>query len=280
MDKKIATIYDNMMSELEQLAGRSENILQRATQSYRCVERYLDELKAYILSYTFRDKQEEIQFFKHTKPMFLKELLYHMEIFQVEAWKSPVGRDEEIGHYKIAAKRVDLYFKRYNDLYTYFRTGSTLHDEQYFVRGAVCEDIAAISVSDMDSRFSTVYSFQFAKMQAYEEFGDYLYRCLQNLENPGGRLLGDKARSTIRWTDSKADLIELAYSIYARGSMNNGKADIKQIIISLEAAFNISLGNFYRTFQNLRIRKKNRTPYLDATRQELIQLMDSADSNY
>lgn len=280
MDKKTATLYESMMDDLEQLAATSENILQRAEQSYRCVEKYLVQLKEYIISYTFSDKQEEIQFFKHTKPMFLKELLYHMEIFQVEAWKSPVGRDEEIAHYKIAARRVDLYFKRYNDLYTYFRTGSSLHDEQYFLRAAFCEDIAAISVSDMDARFSTVYSFQFAKMQAYEEFGDYLYRCVQSLENPGARALGDKGKSTIHWTDSKADLIELAYSIYARGSMNHGKADIKQIITSLEAAFNVSLGNFYRTFQNLRIRKKNRTPFLDAAKQDLIKCMDSADMNY
>ncbi|MBS1529517.1 MAG: RteC domain-containing protein [Bacteroidetes bacterium] len=280
MDKKIATLYEHMTDDLEQLAATSENILQRAEQSYRCVEKYLAELKEYIISYTFGDKQEEVHFFKHTKPLFLKELLYHMEIFQVEAWKSPVGRDEEIAHYKVAARRVDLYFKRYNDLYTYFRTGSSIHDERYFVRDAFCADIAAISVSDMDARFSTVYSFQFAKMQAYEEFADYLYRCVQSLENPGTRVPGEKAKSALRWTDSKADLIELSYGLYARGAINHGKADIKQIITALEAAFNVSLGNFYRTFQNLRIRKKNRTPFWDAGKEDLIKCMDSADLNY
>ncbi|MGN6568034.1 MAG: RteC domain-containing protein [Flavipsychrobacter sp.] len=279
MNKEISSIYEAMLEALDQIAMTSENILQRAMQSYKVVEQALLQLKKYIIAHQFTGKQDEIFFFKNLKPMFLKELLYYMEIFQVESWKPPVGREEEIAHYRLGAHRADIYFKRYNELYTYYRTGNTIHDERYFLRESKSDLITPISMSDTDTRFSTVYSFQFAKLQAYEQFSNYLHRCIYNLEHPGAPLSdGEKNKSAIVWTDSKSALIELGYGIYAKGSINHGKADIKQIMTALEIAFNTSLGNFYRTFQNLRIRKKNRTPYWDGAKEDLLKSMDNTDN--
>jgi hypothetical protein len=268
-----------MNEALEALAMTSENILQRAERSYHVVEHTLGELKEYIIPYIFKDESEEIKFFKEIKPMFLKELIYYMEVFQVEAWKPPVGRADEIAHYGLGARRVDFYFKRYNELYTYYRKGSCENDEHYFLRKQTGPGlITPISLSDMDPRFSTVYSFHFSKIQAYEQFSNYLQQCVYRLEHPGMEQAKDESKKSHNiWTDSKADLIELAYGIYARGSVNHGKADIKEIITALEIIFNVNLGNFYRTFQNLRIRKKNRTPYWDAAKNDLIKIMDNTD---
>ena len=44
-----------------------------------------------------------------------------------------------------------------------------------------------------------------------------------------------------------------------------------------ENAFNIKPGNFYRTFQNMRIRKKSRTNYLDLLKDNLEKLMNDTD---
>lgn len=277
MDKKIAVIYQTMMENLEGVAVTSHNILQRAEQSYKIIEQALLQLKEHIIGNNFPDKVAEINFFKKTKPLFLKELLYYMEVFQVESWKPPVGRDEQIAHYRLGAHRADLYFKRYNELYTYYRTGSTLYDEAYFLRESKSNLITPISLSDTDTRFSTVHSFQFAKLQAYEQFSDYLFRCIYNLEHPGAPTPNQSSMNTLQWTDAKADFVELAYGIYSKGSINHGKADIKQIIAALEIAFNTSVGNFYRIFQNIRIRKKNRTLYWDEAKEFLIKNMDKTD---
>ena len=270
-------LYAKMTQALEQVAMSSDNILQRSKLSYRLVEQILGELKEFIINYTFKDKDEEIKFFKEIKPMFLRELIYHMEVFQVEAWKPPVGREDEIAHYGLGARRVDFYLKRTNELYNYYRTGSTTNDELYFLRTETAPDlITPISLSDIDPKFSTVYSFTFAKMQAYELFSNYLHQCVYRLEHPGMEQKKEESKKSL-WTDSKADLIELGYGIYARGSVNHGKADIKEIITALEIAFDTTVGNFWRTFQNLRIRKKNRTPYWDGAKNELNKLMDNTD---
>ncbi len=45
-----------------------------------------------------------------------------------------------------------------------------------------------------------------------------------------------------RWTAQKIALVELGYSIYAACVLNNGKADIKEIMTYLEASFKVDLG--------------------------------------
>ncbi|MEG2391707.1 MAG: RteC domain-containing protein, partial [Pseudomonas sp.] len=54
------------------------------------------------------------------------------------------------------------------------------------------------------------------------------------------------------WTDPKNAAVELGYAIYAKGSLNNGNVDIKEIMTYLESSFNIDLGDYYRTYLSLK----------------------------
>ncbi|WP_158638411.1 RteC domain-containing protein [Panacibacter ginsenosidivorans] len=55
---------------------------------------------------------------------------------------------------------------------------------------------------------------------------------------------------------------------------------MKDIAQLLEAVFGIDLGNYYRTFQEIRIRKSGRTNYLDQLKATLIRYMDETDLEY
>ena len=74
-------------------------------------------------------------------------------------------------------------------------------------------------------------------------------------------------------------LRELLYALQSAGLFNNSKIDRKQLANQLEHFFNIDLGNYYRVFQEMRIRKINRTTFLDQLKDRLIQRMDEADEN-
>lgn len=283
MEKFTSTLYANMTEQLDQLVFSTDNILKRAERSYRVVEHTLEELKEYIIDYTFKDKQEEIKFFKEIKPMFLRELLYFMEVFQVESWKPPVGKADEITHYMIGAKRVDLYFKTNNELYNYYRTGSSIHDQQYFLRNQEsAEFIAPISTTDLDPQFSTFHSIQFATIQAYEQFATYLEQCIYRIEHPEAvKAAEEREAHTTAWTDPKVDLIEMGYGIFVRGSVNNGKASLKQIMKMLGKMFNVDLGNYAVVIQqNIRLRKrKSRMHYLSSVIESSERRMDDLDAN-
>lgn len=76
----------------------------------------------------------------------------------------------------------------------------------------------------------------------------------------------------------KVAAIELGYSIYAVGVLNNGNADIKEIMTYIEASFKIDLGDYYRTYLAMRERKRDRTPFLNSLIQKLLRKMDEDDN--
>ena len=80
-----------------------------------------------------------------------------------------------------------------------------------------------------------------------------------------------------KWTDTKSAAVELGYAIYAKGSINNGNADIKEIMSYLEVAFKVELGDYYRTYLSLKNRKKDRTVFLNSLIDNLVKKMDKGD---
>jgi RteC protein len=80
-----------------------------------------------------------------------------------------------------------------------------------------------------------------------------------------------------QWTASKANLIELIYALQSAGVFNNGQIGIKRIAEVFENLFQIDLGNYYHVFNEMRLRKKNRTSLLDHLKEKIIQKMDTMD---
>jgi hypothetical protein len=109
---------------------------------------------------------------------------------------------------------------------------------------------------------------------------DYLTRAVNRLtanKSESGKSVND---TVLKWTDSKTGLIELMYALRQKGCFNHGQAEIKEIAEFFEQTLDIDLGNYYRTFQEIRIRKSGRTNFLDQLKTVLIQYMDDVDLNY
>lgn len=63
------------------------------------------------------------------------------------------------------------------------------------------------------------------------------------------------------------------------GSFIKGTVDLKDLAIGFENLFHTDLENYYRVFQEIRIRKESRTTFLDQLKERLIKRMDEADEN-
>ena len=73
------------------------------------------------------------------------------------------------------------------------------------------------------------------------------------------------------------DLIELIYALHAVKSINNGQVEIKDIASLVQEAFNIELGDYYRTFIEIRSRKIHPTKFLDNLKKSLTNRILQAD---
>lgn len=272
----MSSLYQEMCEQLEHIETEQENMLDRARQSYTIVEEALRSLKEFMLSYSFQDKQEEIRFFKEEKPRFLKEFIYYAELFYIES-NRPVGRRKtQKAHLELGLERTRIFFERNNYLYSYYRTGQTYLDETFFLSSGQEIPLLPAYTLDIDSRFSTIYSYKIAKLQAFEQLRDYLQTAIISLDNPMFAPSAGQHKKK-KWRGSKAELIELGYALQSRGVF--GSADVKQVINYLEDCFDTKVGNFYRVFQGQRIRKKSRTSFLDSLKESLIRRMDYSDLN-
>ena len=265
---------------LNEIATTSENLLQRSERSYTAVQQSLQRVKEFIGGYTFYDREEEIRFFKVLKPQFLRQLIYYWKVFHLEADKPQRDKEELMAWYKQKIERISHFFQESHSLYIYYRLSRSDKDECYFTRDADGYEILPEYSLEIDKQFCTVHSLKLARLQAYEMLNEYLLSELYALQHPSSQtdlvFTGNKPDTT--WTDSKVDLIELGYSIQSRGSVNHGRADVKLVMNALEYAFNISTGNYYAVFQqNIRIRKKSRTVYIDELKDALNKRMDDSD---
>jgi hypothetical protein len=273
--------YDQLDAELKTIIQEEENVI---IQSDKCIDKilpYISVLKN-ALAAGFTDQAEEIEFFKYIKPRFFSRLIYHVNILKIES-KRPTGSHKtQVKYLSKELDKLKTYFDDNSDFYQYYRIGSTHLDDKYFVRNQVNVRLHTDPhVFDYDTNFSTSHDFKMSMILANEMLRGFLNSALIELEQLKFSIskVQEAPKKKLIWTAPKTALIELAYGLQASGAFNNSNADVRQIATYLQSVFNVDLGNYYRTFQEIRIRKSGRTNFIDEMRKKLIRRMDESDEN-
>ena len=245
------------------------------------LQRSLEDMRTCIVNHPFSNKEEEIYFFKHIKPEVLSRLLYFTEIYNTEMRK-PHGSIEVLKkYYNDRLDELTSYFESNLDFYQYYRSKATHLDSHYFVRGHIDFKLCPNCVPyDRDPEFSTCYDHKAAQILANDMLCIYLNKKLHGVDK---QVIIAKSRSFLpehpfRWTATKIAAVELGYAIFAAGILNNGQADIKEIMTFMEASFQIDLGDYYRTYITMKDRKKDRTSFLNSLIKSLLKKMDEDDN--
>jgi hypothetical protein len=234
----------------------------------------MEQLRNHVMDNPFSSKKDEIHFFKKLKPRFYAVLIYYLKVYKIEIGM-PTGSNEI--YLQGEQKKINGFFFKHLEFIQYLRSGSNYLDEIYFLRGR--REVYVHSnpwYFDIDPGFSTGFDHVVARVLANDRLDGYLNDALSLLKANSR----DFSQNTpLTWTGSKTGLVELIYACQSSGVFNNGDADIRQISDFLQRSFNVSLGNLYRVFQEIRIRKKGRTFFLDQLREKLIERMDHTDEN-
>jgi hypothetical protein len=276
----VKNLYDNLLEELSLYADLGALPVRKVTGALTRISEAVAKLQDFITITPFETAADEIQFFKYDKPAFICEQFYAMEIFTIETARPQNDVILLKTFYEQELKYISRFLEQNKFLYAYYQNDMQALDHLLFVRGAKPSDIPVPDIIGLDPAFNTCCDNLFAKFMAFDRLQEYLLAELCALEHPSSTanipVINDKPDTT--WTDSKVDLIELGYAIQSRGSVNRGKADVKLIMTALEYAFNINTGNYYAVFQqNIRIRKKSRTVYIDKLKDALDGRMDDSD---
>lgn len=282
VDEFSISLYAEMERHLGELNAKDGAYLQNSRLSSGIILGYISKLKTFVSSYKFFNKVEEINFFKHLKPKFYSLLIYHQKVIFILS-HLPLSTLNEIKNYYLnELRKINDYINSNDEFVTYYRSQATSFDEIYFLRKEP-DSWLLMNFEDYetDLNFTTIYDHKISKIIAFELLSEFIKSTLAKLEIQHDLSGGQKSstQTNVNWTGSKVALVELLYALQSTGSCNNGTIDLKQLASHFEKIFNIDLGNYYRVFQEMRIRKINRTTFLDQLKDRLIQRMDEADEN-
>lgn len=280
MEEFVNMIISQINMEIENTCINSDVSSDKALHMLNFIRPLFERLREYIHEYTFQDVNEEIAFFKDIKPFILSKLIYFNDVYLLELRKPNGGKEVLKEYYKKKQMSITEFCNAHLDFYQYYRSKATHLDRYYFLRGhedyKLCHNCGMF---DKDPLFSTCYDNKVARMLAYDMLEIYLQQQLQDIEKQ--EIIGSSRISLpdnpFRWTGTKIAAIELGYAIYAAGVLNNGNADIKEIMTYIEASFKIDLGDYYRTYLTMRERKKDKTSFLTNLINKLLRKMEDDD---
>lgn len=127
MKTKYQAIFDELQNELELLISSNENPALHAEDAIKMIDSDVCLVNDLICSYEFPTKEEEILFFKTTKPKYLSLLLYYNCIYKLESSKPDCSK-RELKKYLTAQRMVLSCFADENrEFYKYYKTGSTCY---------------------------------------------------------------------------------------------------------------------------------------------------------
>ena len=273
----IETYFSTLLQEIDRYTGtvnlEGENIIPGCREMMNYLKGKMIELKNFALSREFKDDAEEIRFFKYQKPLILGRLLYFYKLYQIESNRPP-SYELAVGYYQGEIEKLKTVFERSLSFFQYYRSGATYRNSFYFKRGQTeISPETDTFLFEPEAEFSTGYDRLVARLIAVELLLAFLTRRMR--EPADGEPLSGKK---LYWTDKKAAAVELIYGIHAVGSVDNGKADIIDIVTAFERTFHIDLGDVYHTFISMRNRKNSRTVYLEQMIVKLLKRMDETDS--
>lgn len=260
-------------AKIEQIECSEISMINKSLEASRILAEAFNQLKLFVLSYNFKDEDEEILFFKEAKPRLCSRLIYYRKVYNIEM-NRPTGIDKQREYLSELQDNINKYNTKRLDFIRYYRSGSSHLDILYFLRGKKnIEQYLETFNYEFDPDFSTNCDFKVAKILANDMLSAYLVQEMELLNDNGMKTysFGFPAIK-LTWKGSKVELQEQIVAWDSLGTF--GDVPLTQLYSYIQNVFNIQLdSNLSRSFGELKIRNTP-TPFLDKLKDALLRRMN------
>ena len=278
MTNEIQHILDECKLALDEVNQKNLSDFLNVETGIKISRKYLQQLRVVLRKRNFLNKENEILFFKKQKPFIYGQLKFYAKLYKYLMQK-PRGTDKSKRSYlDNEIKKLQEYYYYNSEFIKYYRQNATFLDEFYFLRGN--DNIGLLSDTShfyTDAEFSTSHDNAVAKILAYDLLLNHYTNELNDLKKSTRKISNNEKlleSLNLTWTSNKIDLIELIYALIASGAV---KGDIKDLATAFEKILDIDLGNYYRSFLEIRGRKEDFARFLDLLKTSLIKKIREAD---
>jgi hypothetical protein len=245
----------------------------KSLEASRVLREAYSQLKAFVLSYTFPNEEEEILFFKEIKPRLCFRLIYYRKLHNIELDR-PIGTEKQREYLTELLNDINKYNHKRLDFIRYYRSGSSHWDSLYFLRGqADTEQYMETFSHEFDSDFTTNGDFKVAKILSNDMLSDYLMREIEALNDNNNLIIGSFGFPAVKltWKGTKAEFQEQILAWDSAATF--GDIPFTQLHSYMQNVFNIQLdSHLSRILDDLKTRNTP-TPFLDKLKNALLRRM-------
>jgi hypothetical protein len=254
-------LRESLGARLSALRNSGAPLIRQCAEALPLCHAAVRQLEASVLSFTFPDLSMEVRFFKEVRPYFYAQLLFYTQLHDIEIAR-PLRKagdlSPQLTYLQQQIDTITPLYDRYQPLNQYLATAATFLDEQLFT-SCLPNPLAGRLLDPSPEAAVLGYGWSIARLTALNQLRQHLADTIHQLKHPEQQYL--PAPGGLVWTDSKTSLVELGYALQSIGSINSGKATLREIMESLQTVFQINLGNYPRTFQDCLTRKASYTSY-------------------
>ncbi|AEW01028.1 hypothetical protein A4D02_13800 [Niastella koreensis] len=208
-------LIQSLRFRLQEAEARDTGLPARQETCIRICEDSLLQLRQWVTTNAFPDRDCEIYFFKRVKPEVMSRCIFYKKVYRLHTGYYNGSGLLEKERLETELRDINRFFADNREYYTYYRKGYTHHDELFFIRGnydwKICPDI-----NHFDSVFSTSFDGMLAELMAYE----LLIKYIDGMLNPKPKLVGPSPdntalrahHSSLRCTATSTDVVELGYA--------------------------------------------------------------------
>jgi RteC protein len=271
-----AEMYKAFEAELQKIENGEPEDSEPLSSAITICEEYIQQLRAVVNVHAFENTEQEVHFFKVTKSAFTSRLIYYYYLYELQL-KWPVGtKDSQQKYLDKAYRKITRFFHDHQPIYDYYRSGLDHQDNKYFVRKRPDWRIYPDSqVVFADPAFCTLWDQKFATIMAFDKLQGYIRQkqvsILLDIQP------GNYQPVKMKWTGTRAELVELIYALHASLSINNGNIMVTEIARFFELHFHLPLDDMHKIYRELRMRKNSRTKYMNKLGEQLSRRMDLDD---
>ncbi|NDV56705.1 RteC domain-containing protein [Bacteroides sp. 519] len=260
-------------AKIEIIESSEISMITKSLEASRVFVEAYNQLKTFVLSYTFQSEEEEILFFKEIKPRLCFRLIYYRKLYNIEMDR-PTGIEKQREYLNDLLNSINRYNGKRLDFIRYYRSGSSCFDSLYFLRGqADTEQYMETFSHEFDPKFSTNCDFKVAKILANDMLSDYLTREIEALSENNNLIMGSFGfpATKITWKGTKAEFQEQILSWDSAATF--GDVPQTQLHSYMQNVFNIQVdSNLSRVTDDLKTRNTP-TPYIDKLKAALLRRM-------
>lgn len=185
MKSEYQLLHQDMLQDIDRCMQLGLPEIERAESSFWISSNYWENLKEQMQVRTFKDDDEEIDFFRNVKPEFTSWMEYFV-ILSGALLFVPVEKLDAINYWEEESTKFKRFCNKNNQFISYYENNDQHMDSNYFLRKGAEGRALVLNppVYDIDTTFCTTHDPLVRAYLAQKKFHGYVHKRIAELIEP------------------------------------------------------------------------------------------------